>query len=105
MNFRVEKPTFIAAVAYMVLAFMILLPLDIGDLDKNFENTNKYNFKYRCLVFLVMLIPIALSLYSINCMVVGKCTTWSYLNSLFICIWVILFVTAALMAKNNASKI
>jgi hypothetical protein len=103
MGFRIEKPTFIAAVAYLVLGFMILLPLDIGDLDKNFETTKKYNFWYRCLILLVMLIPIALSLYSINCMVAGKCTTWSYLNSIFICIWVILFVTAALMARQNAS--
>jgi hypothetical protein len=103
MTFRIEKPTFIAAVAYIVLAFMILLPLDIGELDPKFEKTRKYNLWYRLLILLVMLIPITLSLYSINCMVAGKCMTWSYINSIFICIWVILFVTAALMSQQASS--
>jgi hypothetical protein len=100
-SFHIEKPTLIAAVAYLVMAFMILLPLDVGELDKDFEKTKKYNFGYRILILIIMLIPIGLSLYSINCMVIGKCYTWSYINSLFIIIWVFLFVVAALMARNR----
>lgn len=101
MSFKVTKPAYIAAVAYLVMAFVVLLPLDIGELDK----TKKYNFWNRLLIVLVMLIPIALSLYSINCMMVGKCVVWSYVNSIFICIWVLLFVTAALMSAKTQSEL
>lgn len=98
--FHIEKPTFIAAVAYIVLAFMILLPLNIGELDKKYEDNKKYNVQYRLFLVLIMLIPIGLSLYSINCMVSGKCITWSYINAIFICIWVLLFVIAAILANR-----
>jgi hypothetical protein len=102
LPFRIEKPTFIAAVAYLVLAFMVLLPLKIGTLDPQFEKTEKYNLGYRVLILFIMLIPICLSLYSINCMVAGHCTIWSYLNSLFIVLWVFLFVTAVLISRQRS---
>lgn len=98
------KPAFISAVAYFVLAFVVLLPLNIGDLDPNYPKAQQYNFWNRLLIVLVMLIPIALSLYSINCMMVGKCVVWSYVNSIFICIWVLLFVTAALLSRQSQEE-
>ena len=99
-GFHIEKPTFIAAVAYIVLAFMILLPLNIGELDKKYESNKTYNLQYRLFLVLIMLIPIGLSLYSINCMVSGKCMLWSYINAIFICIWVLIFVIAAILANR-----
>jgi hypothetical protein len=98
---QLEKPTFLAAVAYMVMAFVVLLPLNIGELDPK----PQYNLWYRLLIVLVMLIPIALSLYSINCMVKGKCYTWSYVNAIFICIWVLLFITAALLSNRKIETV
>lgn len=94
------KPAFIASVAYLVLGFIVLLPLNIGELDPNYPKEQKYDFWYRVLIVIVMLIPIALSIYSINCMVVGKCMVWSYINVIFICLWVIFFATAALLKRQ-----
>jgi putative copper export protein len=104
MAFHLEKPTFLAAVAYIVLAFIVLLPLNIGELDPNFEKTNKYSLMNRLLILFVMIIPIGLSLYSINCMVKGKCMTWSYINSIFICIWVVVFVLVAILSNQQQQK-
>lgn len=98
--FRLEKPTIIAAVAYLVMTFVVLLPLKIGDYDPKYESDGKYNFGYRLMLLVILLIPIALSLYSINCMVAGKCLIWSYVNAVVVCLWVILFLTASLMQSN-----
>jgi hypothetical protein len=99
--FRIEKPTTIAAIAYLIMAIVILLPLNIGEYDPNYESGRKFDFGYRLLLLVILLIPIGLSLYSINCMVAGKCVIWSYINSVAICLWVILFLTASLIASER----
>lgn len=101
---NLTKPAFIASIAYLVLAFIVLLPLNIGTLDPNYPNPQPYNFWFRLLVVIVMLIPIALSIYSINCMMVGKCLVWSYINVIFICIWVLFFLTAALIQRHDSQQ-
>ena len=97
MWFTLDKPTLIAAVAYIVLIFIILLPLNIGYIDPNENKT--YDLTRRIILVLVLLIPIAISLYSIQCMLSGKCVLWSYVNSVFICIWVIVFAITAVSAR------
>ena len=94
------KNPLLLQLSHIVLAFMILLPLNIGELDKKYESNKTYNLQYRLFLVVIMLIPIGLSLYSINCMVSGKCVMWSYINAIFICIWVLLFVIAAILANR-----
>ena len=104
MNFRkihIARPTAIAAIAYLIMAFIIMLPFNIKDYDPQYDRTRKFDFTYRLLILLILLIPIGLSLYSINCMVEGKCFIWSYINSIAICIWVIMFFTASLIASER----
>ena len=99
---RLEKPTLIAAVAYLVMAGVILSPLNIGsEYDPKMQDTGRYNFGYRLLLLLILSIPIALSLYSINCMMRGRCVMWSYVNSVAICVWVLLFLVASLYMGTN----
>lgn len=97
----IAKPTIIAAVAYFVLSLILLLPFHVGQYDPKYDETRKFDFKYRLLLVLFMLIPIGISLYSINCMFVGKCYIWSYLHSLIICVWVMLFFLASLIASER----
>jgi hypothetical protein len=98
---HLTKPAWIATVAYLILGFMILLPLNNSYITAPDGTLKQAGFGYRFLVFLVMLIPIGLSIYSLNCMMVGHCTLWSYAQAIAICIWVILFVVATLVAGGN----
>ena len=103
---RLERPTILAGISYIVLCFMILLPVNIGSLDPRDkpqqpeEKPSPYDFKYRLLLLVVLLIPILVSLYSIQCMIGGKCYVWSYVNAIFICIWVTVFVTSVLLYEK-----
>jgi protein-S-isoprenylcysteine O-methyltransferase Ste14 len=98
MTFNLSKPAMLAAVAYLVMAFIILIPID-GQCKAN-EN-NCYNLPKRILIVLLMLIPIGLSIYSLNCMVIGKCVVWSWINSIFIALWVLLFLIATVMSFDQ----
>jgi hypothetical protein len=46
---------------------------------------------------LLMTLPIALSVYSINCMVVGNCELLSYLLAFLTVIWVAIMVVMAFL--------
>ena len=100
-KFNIAKPTAIAAIAYVIMGLIIVMPLQIGDYDPNYVKTGKFDFGYRILLLLILLIPIGLSLYSINCMVNGKCYVWSYINAIAICVLVILFFVASLIASER----
>lgn len=93
-----SKPAFLAAVSYIILAFTVILPFNIGD-------GISYSFWYRFLLLLIMLIPIILSVYSVNCMMVGKCVIWSWVNAVVIAIWVLLFVLAAILASSRMTVV
>lgn len=102
-SFQLSKPAILASVAYLIMAFIILIPLDNGKCDP--QKGDCYNFGKRILTLLLMLIPIGLSIYSINCMVVGKCIIWSWVNSIIIAVWVLLFLIAIVMSTENRSKL
>jgi hypothetical protein len=98
-KFELSKPALLAAVSYLIMAFVILLPLNQGGkCDPN--DPECYSFSKRILTVILMLIPIGLSVYSINCMMVGKCTIWSWVNSIFIAIWVLLFLVATVLSLD-----
>jgi len=103
MAFQLSKPAMLAMVSYLIMAFIILLPLN-GYCDPK-SPAPCYNFPRRILVVLLMLIPIGLSVYSINCMVVGKCMVWSWVNSVFIALWVLLFLIATVASFENRRKV
>jgi hypothetical protein len=93
---NLTKPAFLAAISYVILAFAILLPFNIGD-------GIRYSFGYRFLLFLLMLVPIILSVYSVNCMWVGKCYIWSWVNAVVIAAWVMLFILAVVLASSRSA--
>ena len=101
---QLTKPALLAAVAYLIMAFVILLPLDY-ERGCDPRDPTCYNFGKRLLTVILMLIPIALSIYSINCMMVGKCVVWSWVNSIVIAVWVLLFLIAMMLSANQQKKI
>ena len=94
-----STPAVIAFVAYLILALVIILPFEIPIKDDATGQivVLKYNFAERLLVLLLMTLPIALSIYSINCMVVGNCELLSYLIAFLTVIWVAIMVVMAFM--------
>lgn len=91
---NLSQPAFLACISYILLAFALLLPLGALNNDKNHQHDDipKYNLYERVLFIIIMLIPVCLSIYSINCMVVGQCHIWAWVQSIAIAIWVILFI-------------
>lgn len=101
MAMELSKPAILASVAYLVMAFVILVPLDNRKNCDPTKDSSCYNFGRRVLTLIIMLIPIGLSIYSINCMVIGKCIIWSWVNSVFIALWVLLFIVAIVMSSEQ----
>jgi len=92
-------PSIIALVAYIVMGVVILLPFDypVHDEKSNVTYVVKYNFGHRFLTLILMTIPIALSIYSINCLMSGSCLIWSYVVSISIVLWISMFIISALI--------
>jgi len=70
--------------AYAIVLFSVFIPFDMND---NVRTKGVYGLNKRLLVFFLMLFPIAASIYTINCLVVGKCETWAWYNAIIIMIW------------------
>ena len=96
---NLTMPAVIAFVAYIVLALVIICPFDLPAVDQETgkDYIVKYDFSQRLIVLLLMTIPIALSVYTINCMMAGNCVLWSYVVSVITAFWVILFVITAIV--------
>jgi len=104
MKLNLTKPAWIATVAYLIMGLMILLPINNTYLDDENGKVYQAGLGYRFFVLLIMLIPIGLSIYSLNCMMVGHCTTWSYIQAIAICVWVVLFVVATLLSGKSSKE-
>jgi len=91
-----SKQASLAVAGYILVAIAVLLPTQTTSDDKNAP----YNAFDRILVIFAMLIPMALSVYTINCLVVGKsgmwCDKWSWLNAAIVFVWSVLIFAISL---------
>ena len=99
LGFSLQAPAYIAAIAYAVMVIVILLPFEFPAYDEvtGEEYVVKYDLGQRLIALLLMTIPIALSIYTINCMMTGNCMMWSYVVAIVTVIWVAIFVITAMM--------
>jgi hypothetical protein len=97
LGFKLYTPTIIAFIGYIILALTVLLPFEYPVYDDSTDSTYivKYDVWQRLVMLMLMSIPIALSVYSINCMMAGQCVMWSYVVSIVTLIWIALFVITA----------
>ena len=103
MQFKltVTKPALLAMISYVILSFVILLPLNnTSDVGQAVKDT----FWARVLLVIILLIPIALSVYSINCMVVGGCHIWAWVQGIIVAFWVLLFIIASIVVSETPQK-
>jgi hypothetical protein len=106
MGVKISTPAIISLIAYIVLALVIILPFEFPVTDERTGEVVvvKYDIVERLIVLLLLLIPVALSVYTINCMMSGNCVLWSYIISLISVFWVILFVISAFVYTMRKSK-
>jgi hypothetical protein len=108
-GFPIPVAAYLVALAYVVVALVVLLPFDIGNLfDVELlglrNDPKQYNLGVRLMLLLFILIPMALSVYSINCLIVGRCHLWAWIQAVLILFWVVMFVTLILMATADTKK-
>ena len=95
---RISSPAIVALVGYAVLIFIVLLPVDMYVYDDKQGQyvRRRYSFGYRVLIAMLLLLPFLLSVYSVNCMVVGDCILWSWIVAILTLLWAVLIVVATL---------
>jgi hypothetical protein len=101
---RLTSPAVVTLVGYAILVFIVLLPVDMYTYD---DKTNAYvkqtySFTYRLLIALLLLFPFLLSVYSVNCMMVGNCTLWSWVVALLTLLWAVV-ITVTTFSSGSFS--
>jgi hypothetical protein len=91
---EMTSPAVVTLVGYAILVFIVLLPVDMYTYEDKTDTyvKQKYSFGYRLLVALLLLFPFLLSVYSVNCMMVGNCTLWSWVVALLTMLWAVVIV-------------
>lgn len=98
-GFNLTRPALVALIGYAILVVIVLLPVDMyryDDKQGGYVRT-KYSLPYRLLVVLLLLFPFLLSVYSVNCMVVGNCIAWSWIVSIITILWAALVAVLTFM--------
>lgn len=99
----------VAIVGYLILIGAILVPLPEPHL-KNNDMKKPYNLGERLVSILGLLVPMIISIYTINCMVKGSskggmsCTVLAWLNSISVLVWASLVLILTLLLLNNGSN-
>jgi membrane protein implicated in regulation of membrane protease activity len=94
---RLSSPAVLAAISYTLLAAVLLLPshhaaaLLTGDSPPP-QPQPLLPLTARLAVLLLLVPSALLSIYSINCMIVGSCRVWSWVQSVALAVYVLLFV-------------
>ena len=94
---QLSTPGLVTMASYGLLILLVMLPFDMNVRDPATGQTmkKKYNFGHRVLVALLLLFPFVLSIYSVNCMMVGKCTLWSWVVALLTLFWALIVTISA----------
>lgn len=96
----------LAMVGYALLSIALFIPIRNPE-----EEQMEYNLTERILSFVVMLLPIIVSVYTINCMVVGvskggiPCNLLAWLNSLSVFVWCFIILLGTLMLLNTTKPV
>lgn len=101
---KLSTPAYAVAIGYLIVLVVILLPFNINnvvDPELAMELSPKYNLTERLFIIFLMLVPFGLSIYSINCFVVGNCVIWSWIHAVIVLLWVVLFVSGAVFFSRK----
>ena len=91
MGATLSTPGLVTLIGYAILMVLVLLPVNMQTYnEKTGEYVQQpYSFTSRLLIVLLLLFPFLLSVYSVNCMVVGDCNLWSWVVALLTLLWAV----------------
>ena len=92
LGMKLTQPAYVVFIASLVLLVALMLPMNIPIHDNHHGGhvyIEKYSFKNRLGAILLLMIPLSLHVYSINCFTVGDCVAWSWLNAAIVLLWIL----------------
>jgi len=94
---NLSTPAYVALIASIILVLSLLLPVDIAVVDPDTESAfvEKYNLKRRLVMIMLLSLPLAIHVYSINCLQVGNCVVWSWIVTGTVLLWIFSFLVIA----------
>jgi hypothetical protein len=84
-----------ALFGYILVLIAIFLPAKPTSPE---ETARGYDLSNRLMAFIILLLPIALSVYTINCLVAGQCSIWSWVNAILVFVWSLLIFGVSIYA-------
>lgn len=98
----ITTPAIVTLIGYAILVFIVLLPIDMYAYDESSQKYIKqeYDFLQRFLLVLLLSLPFVLSIYSVNCMMVGSCVWWSWIVAIATLVWSILVLATTFANKS-----
>jgi len=103
-----SSPAQVAIVGYLLVCLSIFFPMPIDDRDKH--GNYRYRWTERFVVLFMLLLPMALSVFTIHCMTAGAegnemCGPWSWVNAIIVFLWsIVVFGVAALGAFTDGAN-
>jgi hypothetical protein len=94
---KLSSPAYMTFIAGLVLAIVIILPTNIKVYDPDTDKISiiEYDIKKRLIMLLFLSLPMAIHIYSVNCMVVGSCNIFAWFVAALILLWVVAFSVIA----------
>lgn len=96
------NPAIVTLVGYAILVILVLLPVDMYTYDDVASKyvKQKYDFLQRLLIVLLLSFPFILSIYSVNCMMIGSCVWWSWIVAVVTLLWSVLVIATTFATKS-----
>jgi hypothetical protein len=86
-----STPAYMTLLAYLLVAAALFIPWGRVEGDED----GGYHLKERVYSLLMMIIPVVLTVYTVNCMVVGQCYVWSWFHVILIALWSVAIFSSA----------
>lgn len=90
MDIGLSTQALTALIGYVLVAIAIFIPIKSDP-----QHPHPYNVGNRFLVLAVILIPATLSVYTINCLVQGECSMWSWIIGMLVFLWSLLILSVS----------
>ncbi len=99
---RLSLPAVVTLVGYIIMAVIVLVPFNMYAWDdvKHEYVKFKYDLTQRIFILILLMFPLLLGVYSVNCFVVGKCYVLSWVVALITVIWASAVIIAAFINKS-----
>ena len=98
---NLSNQALLSLVGYALLMIALFMPTTKTSTvtgEKSPEGIDEKSFNAKLLVFLFSIIPIVLSIYTIDCLMKGECTMWSWINSIVVFAWcLVVFIISLLL--------